>query len=950
VHKNILYRFALRFEVFSIKSITPDQLNYLLSMKEKRIFSLKTGRGSLLVVASISLLSINVNAQELKKDSIKDRTIDEVVILGSRSRGRISIESPVPVDIFNLKESSLVIPQTNINQILNSIAPSFTSNTQTNAGGTDHSDPAQLRGLGPDQILVLVNGKRRHTSALVNVNGSPGRGSVGTDLNAIPSFALSRIEILRDGAAAQYGSDAISGVMNLQLKKDIKKLSGQVSYGGHLTPTAKDHTGKWDGENIQLDLNYGNKIGNNGGFYNVTFSTQYREPTNRAGVESGKIYDAYNAIEKRAVEAGDNLSEYFTNINDLKGSAKEIEFVKKIQDYSKKVDYFDVNFKNQIENAVDITSLQNILKNTDYTDQELAYRNKSRRDFNMWVGQSKLAQHQFFINSEIPVNESWKAYAFGGYSSRISTARGFYRRPYETRTFTGLHIDGYLPETNFKIQDVSVSAGLKGFWNEWNIDLSNTFGQNSFDSRVRGTGNTSMRFSSPSNFNDSGGMKFSQNTTNLDLNKEFDIFSGLNFALGGEYRLETYKLSHGSTESYSTYDINGKPITDAKQTRNTDFFGNTLPGGAQVGNSRKNSENENRKSYAAYADLEINFTDWLLADAAIRYENYSDFGNTINYKLASRIKLNKDLNIRFAGSTGFRAPSIHQIYYNSQEAFFIDGELKEVGTFRNDSQVAKLLGIPSLKEETSKSISMGITYNIPSINLIFTADAYWIGIKDRVVLTEQFGRPKNSEISPSRVALRDIFDTFNISAAQFFANSIDTETKGIDFVISHSIKNSNFSLKNDFAFNFNKSKRVGSIHSSDILKDAGLEDLYFGERSRLYLEEGVPKPKASLSHLLNIGKIDIYARNTYYGKVTGLVTSNPIVRQVMTDRVLTDLSIGYGFSKNISLTVGANNIFDVFPSKNMKQASNNDQFIYTRSTAQFGMNGRFVFSRLNFNF
>jgi len=921
-------------------------------MKEDKIISLKKGKVSLFVMVGTSLFYTSVNAQALKGDSIKHKNIDEVIILGNRSGGRTSTESTVPVDVFNIKENSLVIPQTNINQILNSVAPSFTSNTQTNAGGTDHSDPAQLRGLGPDQILVLVNGKRRHTSALVNVNGSPGRGSVGTDLNAIPSFAVSKIEILRDGAAAQYGSDAISGVMNLQLKRDIGKLSGQINYGGHLTPTAKDHTGKWDGESVQLDLNYGNKIGNEGGFYNVTFSTQHREPTNRAGIEDGKIYNAYNAIEKRALEAGDNLSTYFSNIDDLKNSTKEGEFIDRIKDYSDKVDYFDDYFKEQIKNAGNITSLQNLLKDTDYTDQELAYRNKSRRDFNMWVGQSRLTQYQFFVNSEIPIDESWKAYAFGGYSNRVGISKGFYRRPHEARTFTGLHIDGYLPEINFKIQDISVSAGLKGVWNDWKIDLSNTFGQNSFDNRVRGTGNTSMKFNSPSDFNDGGGVKFSQNTVNLDLDRNFDILLGLNFALGGEYRREFYKLNSGSADSYSTYDVDGVPIIDfhSKQKKNTDFFGRPLPGGAQVGSSREKDENESRASYAAYADLEVNFTDWLLSDAAIRYENYSDFGNTLNYKVASRVKLNQNLNIRFAGSTGFRAPSVHQIYYNDKTSLFVDGELKEVGTFRNDSEVAKLLGIPELKEETSRSVSAGITYKLPSVNLAFTADAYWIGIKDRVVLTEQFNRPKNQDNSPGKAAIREIFDKFYINAAQFFANSIDTETKGIDIVISHNIKYSNFSLKNDFAFNINKSKRAGNIHSSEILRDAGLEDLYFGERSRLYLEEGVPKPKASLSHLVNTGKIDIYIRNTYYGKVTGLVTSNPIVRQVMTDRVLTDLSLGYGFSKNISITVGANNLFDIFPSKNVKLANNNDQFIYTRSTAQFGMNGRFLFSRLNFNF
>jgi len=235
-----------------------------------------------------------------KKDSVKTNNVEEVVILGSRAGARSKTDSPVPVDVFNLKEASVILPQSNIGQILNAIAPSFTSTVQTNSDGTDHLDPAQLRGLGPDQVLVLVNGKRRHTSALVNVNGTPGRGTVGTDLNAIPSFALNRIEVLRDGAAAQYGSDAIAGVMNLELKRDTGKLAGQISYGGNLTPTANDHTGNFDGQNIQLDLNYGNKIGTKGGFFNITWSSQFRNPTYRAGTEKGAIYNAYNAIEQRA--------------------------------------------------------------------------------------------------------------------------------------------------------------------------------------------------------------------------------------------------------------------------------------------------------------------------------------------------------------------------------------------------------------------------------------------------------------------------------------------------------------------------------------------------------------------------------------------------------------------------------------------------------------------------
>ncbi|MDV3947868.1 TonB-dependent receptor [Elizabethkingia anophelis] len=923
-------------------------------MIKKNILTEKKSR----VVLTASVLFFagfgQVYGQETKKDSLKDKSIDEVVIVGSRSGGRSKADSPVPVDVFNLKETSLVLPQTNINQILNAVAPSFTSTVQTNADGTDHLDPAQLRGLGPDQVLVLVNGKRRHTSALINVNGAPGRGTVGTDLNAIPSFALSRIEVLRDGASAQYGSDAIAGVMNLQLKRDTGKLTGQVSYGGYLTDAAKNHTGNWDGDQIQVDLNYGAKVGKKGGFVNVTFSSQYRNPTFRAGVESGNIYNAYNAIEKRAAEGGVNLSSYFSNINQIKGTPNEQQFVGLVHQYAQKVNYFDNAYQQQIQNANSITALQALLGGN-YTDQELAYRGQERRDFNMWVGQSKLNNNQIFVNAEIPLSDTWKVYTFGGYGYRYGTSGGFYRRPNQSRTFTGLYLDGYLPKINTDIHDVSLSAGVKGTWDGWNADFSNTFGQNAFNYTINNTGNTSLRFNSPSTFK-AGGLRFLQNTINLDFSKKFDVFNGLNFAFGGEQRHENFQITPGTPASYLTYDVNGNPVTDFKtQLRPTDFFGNALPGGSQVfaGFRDVNAVKKSRNSYAAYADAEVNFTNWLLVDGAVRYENYSDFGNTVNFKLASRIKLMKDLNFRFAGSTGFRAPSIHQIYYNTTSTLFTNGQLLEVGTFSNDSQIAGLLQIPKLKQETSQSVSAGFTYKIPALNLNITADGYWIKVKNRIVLTGQFARPTGDYnlMTPSQQKLWDAFNEAGVNAAQFFANAIDTETRGVDVVISHNYKTSGFSLKNDFAINLNKTKRVGNIHSSDLLRDAGLEGTYFSENSRIYLEEAVPRVKASLAHTLQFGKLDVYVRNTYYGKVTGAdVIVQPNTHQIMSDRVITDLSVAYGFSKNISLTLGANNVFDVYPSRNLPVSSNNDQFVYTRSTSQFGMNGRYVFTRLNFNF
>ena len=899
---------------------------------------------TILSVSVLFFLTTNAYAQT---DSTKTSNVEEVVILGSRSGARSKIDSPVPVDVFNLKQESLVLPQTNISAILNSVAPSFTSVIQNSADGTDHLDPAQLRGLGPDQVLVLVNGKRRHTSALVNVNGTPGRGTVGTDLNAIPSFAIQRIEVLRDGAAAQYGSDAIAGVINLGLKKDTGKLDGQFSYGENLTPTANDHTGDFDGQTIQVDLNYGNKIGKRGGFYNLTWASTFRNPTSRAGTESGALFNAYNAIEQRALNNGVNLSSLFSNINNTANSQQIID---NIHQYAQQVNYFSPEFQNQIQNANTIGALQGLL-GANYTDQELAYRGLDRKNFNMQIGQSKLNNHQLFANIEIPVSDNWKVYTFGGFSARNGTSGGFYRRPNQSRTFTGIYANGYLPQIGTNILDVSLAAGIKGKWNGWNIDLSNTFGQNSFDYTIKNTGNTSLRFASPSEF-DAGGLKFSQNTINLDFSKKYDVLEGLNVAFGAEHRYENFEINAGEAASYTAYDINGNPQTPTtpNSIKPTDFFGNLLPGGSQVfgGFRPENTVDKNRQSVAGYVDLEMNFTNWLLVNAAARYENYSDFGSTFNYKIASRVKLADNFNFRFAGSTGFRAPSIHQIYYNVTSTLFSDGVLKEVGTFSNDSQIAHLLGIPKLKEETSKSASVGFTYKIPSANLTFTADGFFTKIDNRILLTGQFPR----SVAP------ELYDAAGVTGAQFFTNAIDTETKGLDVVISHQANISAVKLENNFAINLNETKKVGNIHSSGALQSANLESVYFAESSRIYLEEAVPKVKASLSHNITWKDATFYLRNTYFGKVTspdiidangdGVVSLNE--HQSITDKIITDVSVAYKLTDNLSVTLGANNLFDIYPTKNLTASTNNDQFIYSRSTSQFGLNGRYVFSRLNFSF
>lgn len=919
-------------------------------------------------------------------------TLQDVVVLGSRNPTRTVTESAVPIDVISMKDIASQGPQVNLNQILNMVAPSFTSNTTTVADGTDHIDPAQLRGLGPDQVLVLINGKRRHTSSLVNINGSPGRGSVGTDLNAIPAFAIEKIEVLRDGASAQYGSDAIAGVININVKKNTNKLDVALFGGGNLSKGANDHTGGIDGANYQLDLNYGTGLGKEKSFINATASFQLRDATSRAKDVTGNLFNAYNAVEQRAAEAGTNINALYGNINNTPNTAQILTTIKQ---YAPTVGYFTVAQQTAITGAATISQMQTAL-NFDATAGELAYRGLERRNFNMRVGQSSLKSAQFFLNAAYPINDKLEAYAFGGTSYRDGEAAGFYRRPNQARSYTGLYPNGFLPEIHSTINDVSIAAGLRGMiFENWNFDLSNTFGRNAFDYGVENTVNASLREKSPTEF-DAGGLAFAQNTTNFDMNRKFDVLEGFNVAFGAEYRNENFSINAGQPESYNLYDINGGVVTatTASNIRVTDFFGASRPNGSQVfpGFRPANAIDKDRNSVAVYTDLELDITDKWLVNGAVRFENYSDFGNTTNFKLATRYKLTENINLRGAVSTGFRAPSLHQIYFNSTATQFVGGVPFEVGTFSNDSQAAQLLGIPKLKQEESQSASIGFTAKIPTANLTLTADAYIVKIDDRVVLTDQFSRPGGAPAAGSPNAiLNALFDTAGATAATFFANAIDTESKGIDIVISHKTSfGNNVSLKTDLSGTFSNTYRVGDIHASPVLAAAGQINRYYSEASRVYLQEAIPRVKANLTNSISYKKFDFFLRNVYFGKVTdpntadvngdgrveGIIVNGQAVEiehPVWGAKIITDLSVGFKITDAAKIVIGANNIFDIYPDMNLGtqtairprlvsgainytaapatiDLSNANQFVYSRNTSQFGQNGRFVFARLSFSF
>jgi iron complex outermembrane receptor protein len=914
---------------------------------EKGMYEIEASVGAKL---SFSFVGYKVK-EVLVKDSnvplnvqlLPDGLLEEVVLIGSKNTNRTSLETTAPIDVLDIATLSQQSPQLNVNQLLNQIAPSFSSTPQLISDGTDNIDPASLRGLGPDQVLVLINGKRRHTSALVNVNGTPGRGSVGTDMNAIPIAAIERIEVLRDGAAAQFGSDAIAGVINIVLRKDTEQLEVSAQTGGLIGSNNNNFTGGMDGEDFQLSLNRGLSLGKEGGFINFTASINARNRSSRTRAFTGEIFNGYNAIEWEASKAGADLNALFTDLDAIKT-------------YAGSVSHFSPALKSSISSASDLQTVRDLLSDTDgnpidFSDAELEARGLERTDFSMNIGQSQYQEGKLFMNFSLPIKSS-RLYAFGGISNRKGVGFAFYRRPTQARAYTPLNINGLRPEANGDVSDQSIAIGWESKVGEWETDLSNTWGSNTYAFAADKSGNASLQGASPEFFR-SWTQRFSQNTTNFDMSRYWaDTYQGLHLSFGSEYRIENYRMDAGQESSWAIYDVNGQVIDDfnlvADSLKVVDFFGRVRPGGAQAfpGIRPESEADATRQNVAAYTEVEVDWTKSILTNAAVRYEHYSDFGSTLNAKLAARVRLSQNFNIRVSANTGFRAPSLHQINFSSVSTQFINGIGFQVLTASNTSVLAKSLGIDPLKQETSQNLSAGITYKLRDWGLSFTLDGFYTRINDRVILTDQFSQDA-FETAGREDLVRDLI-TAGAEKVQFFTNGINTQTTGVELVLAQTnFFGSSSKLTNSLAASFIRTQRIGAVLSSERL--SGFEDTYFSERSRIYLEEAMPQSKANLSHLYVKGKWNVMLRNTYFGAVRdadSYVLDGESINPLYSGAVITDLSVGYRFSKSLHATIGCNNLFDIYPEERVDALTSGNQFIYSRRVAQFGINGRYVFTRL----
>ncbi len=835
--------------------------------------------------------------------------LEKFVATGSRFNDRTVTQSPVPIDVISGTE----MKQGGYNetsQMLQANIPSFNFPRPSLTDGTDHIRPATLRGLAPDQTLVLINGKRRHTSALVNLNGSIGRGSVSTDFNAIPSSMIERIEVLRDGASAQYGSDAIAGVINVILRKDAG-WGLNLGYG---------QTAEGDGEDYKLDAFAGTALGDKGSLF-ASFYLRDHGDTSRVQPDTRQQYFGNGGTSTISGNYGSG-----TGLSPSNGTLDPRE---------------------QTVNRI----------NHRFGDPET-------KDKGLW------------LNGEYPMEDDMNLYFFGGNSIRHANGAGFFRRAGDDRTVRAIWPDGFLPFIDSVVEDLSGGVGIKGKAQEWNWDISTAYGTNTLDYRTSNSVNVTLGNSSPTAFYD-GRLKFKQWTTNVDLTTHFNtgLPTPMNFATGFEFRTEEYAISAGEPDSYRNggFTVIGGPNNGALAGVGAQVFPGFKPSDAGA---------HDRDSKAVYAELEQDLSDRWLVSLAGRFEDYSDFGNSSTVKLATRFELTDEFALRASVSTGFRAPHLAQQWFSSTATNFIGGVPFDILTFPVSNPAAIALGASPLDPEESTNYSFGATWNSKN-GFSATVDFYSIEIKDRIVLSSNFtGAPV--------VALLATQGITGIGGGRYFTNAVDTTTTGIDISGRYTWKTSDFG-KFTFTAGYNHNKtEADRIKGAPANLAAITTTPLFDLTETIRLEKGQPRDNLNLSATWAMGKFSTLLRAVRYGEVSlvqsasatqaqidaltpgydvefrpavpptvGGTTANKQIIQTFGAKWLTDLDVTYSYNKNITVSIGANNLFDVYPDENIRSKvvggvafngyDNVGIFPYS-GISPFGFNGTFYYTKLSLKF
>lgn len=790
---------------------------------------------SLLAVAVVSAFTLlPAQADEVAASADTTERLDTVLVTGTRGKARTVLDSPVPVDVLTAADlKSAGASNGELGQALQTLLPSFNFPRQSNSGGADHIRAAQLRGMSPDQVLVLVNGKRRHTSAVVNDSSKIGRGTAPVDFNSIPISAIKRIEVLRDGAGAQYGSDAIAGVINIIL--DDAPEGGEVSttYGAYHTREKAIGKTITDGQNSLTTAKIGTRLGEDGGF--IRGGTEYkdRNPTNRAG------YDGFSDTPgQRNFAMGDGVA----------------------------------------------------------------------RDVNAW------------FNSELPLANNSKAYAFGTYNERHTTGSDFFREASEQPQF---YPNGFRPQSLGDNKDLSATLGFKGLiGDEWDFDSSITHGRNRFDGSTQRTLNVSLGADSPTTFN-TGDYEFRQTTANLDFTRELRLADrSFVLAVGGEYRYENYLTFAGDPASY---------------------FG----GGADGSNGLRPSEEVNidRNVFGTYAELSGDLTDRLFVDAATRFEHYDDAGSKLTGKLSGRYRLTEQLALRGAISNNFRAPSLAQEgFQNTTTNYGDNGVLTDIRTLPVSSPIARALGAQKLDPETSKNFSLGLT---AQLNDRFDAslDVFHIAVKDRITLSQRIGSDALEQY------INDNFGVAGVHDVSFFTNAADTSTNGAELVLNYHQPLFEGQLGVTTAYTYNHTKVTKTRGTPSQLSGLGIgSDALVGVEERNTLTDAAPKDRFVVSANWASQHWGLLGRLTRQGETTRVFDfgdSQPTQTYGAVWQL--DAEVQYKFTPKFDIALGGNNLTDKYPDRSNSQINYGGNLPYD-VLSPIGTNGAYYYARATYGF
>lgn len=797
--------------------------------------------------------------------------LDEVVVVGSRSDiQRSSMNTAVPIDVFTSKQL-VQTGQNSLTQMLNFTAPSF------NASREIQNEPATLRNLDPQHVLILVNNIRYHNTALLyggNPRGQLGRGSVSNDLNSIPFTSIDKIEVLRDGASAQYGSDAIAGVINIRLKE----TTGQTSVRLH---TGQQYAG--DGEKFTLGISHGFSLSKKG-FLVFSGDLSYRAPTYRGGIYRGLVY--YDTAKKPAAQHDS------------------------------------------------IIALDN---------QTIKERNFDRSAVPDNVGNFENTMAGILMNGEYGFSSRTQVFWTASLNKRKTIQEGFYRFPKnKNQVNLALFPDGFRPRGEFDADDITLIGGIKGETkSKWHWSLGNSYGSNGYSTSLSNANNPSQSYmgkNAPTTFY-CGKRIYRQATSAVNFSKAVSKppfkMRSLNLGMGAEWRLENYQSRTGDSASWYNYDSTGK--TQA---------------GVGNGVSPANAKNKSRNVLGSYVELEAVLNDHLLIDMATRFEYYSDYGGNLAAKLAARYQVSGRFGVRASIGNGFRAPSLQQRYNGGINSVIVTNatgvRIPAIrGNFPNDHEVVKALGVPSLTAEKSINISGGITSRV-SERVSMTVDAYWIQIKDRIVLSGRFDRSTKANGVDS--ILSKFPDLKQVDQVSFYSNAINTRTRGIDVVLNGNWKLSGGLVRIMLAANFNRTNIYGIIQSAaNLPADSLTTSTLFSRLDRGIMEIGQPSSKVILNMIYYKGRMAFNISNTCFGKTGILNEFTKNLDEFFSPKVLTDISITYSPKTWLAITGGVNNLFDVYPDR-FKYYENTVEGsqVYSPEASPFGFNGGYYYVGMNF--